>query len=79
MVLIVAFLKIAPKRRCILNFSLKRNQIKLKFLMSIVLKRKVLCIAKVHNDGGDIVLNRNESTDISPGHKHCLENIGSYN
>lgn len=34
-------------------------------------------IAKVHNNGIDTVLSRNESTYISAGHQHRLQNIGN--
>jgi mannose-1-phosphate guanylyltransferase len=35
--------------------------------------------AKIHNDGANIILNKNESTYISAGHKHRLQNIGAEN
>ena len=34
-------------------------------------------VAMVHNDGQNVILNRNESTYISAGHVHRLENIGN--
>jgi mannose-1-phosphate guanylyltransferase len=33
--------------------------------------------ANIHNDGTDIILNKNESTYISAGHKHRLQNNGN--
>lgn len=34
-------------------------------------------VAMVHNDGQNVILNRNQSTYISAGHVHRLENIGN--
>lgn len=35
--------------------------------------------AQIHNNGTEIILNKNESTYISAGHKHRLKNIGTEN
>lgn len=35
--------------------------------------------AEIHNNGDDFILNKNESTYISAGHKHRLKNIGNEN
>ena len=68
------------------HYKIKRIVVKPKAALSLQVHQHrsehwvvVSGTAKVHNDGLDIILNRNESTYISAGHKHRLENIGDDN
>lgn len=65
------------------RYKIKRIVVKPKASLSMQLHRHrsehwvvVSGIAIVHNDGEDITLHPNESTYISPGRKHRLENPG---
>jgi len=65
------------------HYKIKRIVVKPKASLSLQLHKHrsehwvvVSGTAVVHNDGADIILNRNESTYISAGHKHRLENAG---
>ena len=65
------------------NYKIKRIVVKPKSSLSLQMHHHrsehwvvVSGVAMIHNDGADIILNRNESTYIPAGKKHRLENIG---